>query len=106
MQNNYNFKTKTVIDPLASIEFFYVNTYMPGNIKLLGLSDKLSKSGQLNLNVCSTTEEHLAILFPIDMLVDGPCHVKWTEEDKFCINNRIWCKIINETIIRVDTVRW
>jgi hypothetical protein len=106
MQNNYNFKTKTVIDPLADINAFYINPYMPDNMKLLGLKRKTKETSQDIFNVCSTAEGHVVILFPIDMLVDGPCHIKWTEEGKFCIDNRIWCKIMSDNIVRVDTVRW
>lgn len=34
MQTFYNFTTKTVVDPLADIKHFYVNPYMPDNMKL------------------------------------------------------------------------
>ena len=106
MQNNYNFTTKTVIDPLATITNFYVNPYMPDNMKLLGLKFRTKQVGQDIFNVHSTIDGHIVILFPIEFLVDGPCHIKWTEEGKFCIDNRIWCKIMSDNTVRVDTVRY
>lgn len=108
MQTFYNFTTKTVVDPLADIKHFYVNPYMPDNMKLLGLKDKLIKLADDQVTVCATKEGHIAVLLPIELLVKGTCSVKWTEPDKFCINNRIWCKIVGDDmdIVRVDTVRF
>ena len=108
MQTFYNFTTKTVVDPLAALKHFYVNPYQPDNMKLLGLKSKLIDLAEDQITVCATKEGHIAVLFPIDLLVTGTCAVKWTEHDKFCINNRIWCKIVgdNRDIVRVDTVRF
>lgn len=106
MQTFYDFTTKTVVDPLLSLKYFYVNPYMPDNMKLLNLKEKLIASGDDYITTCATKEGFIVTLFPIGELVKGTCAVKWTEHDKFCINNRIWCKIVNEDTVRVDTVRF
>jgi hypothetical protein len=109
MQTFYNFTTKTVVDPLANLKYFYVNPYMPDNMKLLGLRAKLIQSGDDEITTSVTKEGHVITLFSIEMLVPaGTCAIKWTEPDKFCIDNRIWCKIVGDDMdtVRVDTVRW
>jgi len=108
MQENYDFKTRMVIDPLKELKYFYINPYMPDNMKLLGLRAKLIASGDDDITTCATQEGFVVTLFSLKMLIDGPCHVKWTDQDKFCINNSIWCKIVGEQrdTIRIDTVRF
>jgi hypothetical protein len=108
MQTFYNFTTKSVIDPLANLKYFYVNPYQPDNMKLLNLKYKLMQSGDTQITTCATKEGFIVTLFPIEMLVPtDTCSIKWIEHDKFCINNRIWCKILGEDMdtVRVDTVK-
>jgi len=108
MQTFYDFTTKTVVDPLKGLEYFYTNPYMPDNQKLLGLNKKLISMPDDSITTAATKEGHVVVLFPIELLVTGTCAIKWTEHDKFCINNRIWCKIVGDdnNIVRVDTVRY
>lgn len=104
----FNFSTKQCINPLETIEHFYTNPYMPDNHKLLNLVEKLKKLESNGGSICTTNAPsgHVVTLFPIEMLVEGNCVVKWREHDSFVINGSIYCKIIDDKIIRVDTVRF
>lgn len=106
MQTFYNFTTKTVVDPLANIKYFYINPYMPDNMKLLNLRNKLKLTQDVLTSV--TAEGFVVTLLPINLIVEDVCGIKWTEADKFCIDNRIWCKIVGDDkdTVRIDTVRY
>lgn len=104
MNTFYNFETKTVINPLEKITHFYVSPYMPDNFRMLGLDKKVENMSDLSVGV--TPQKHIVTVFKIEQLISGDCSIKWTSDDVFCINNRIWCKIIDPTCVRVDTVRW
>ena len=116
MQTFYNFQTKKTVDPLKNIKWFYINPYQPEGNKQLGLKYKLESNtkGPIETKIHITEEGFVVVLFPIAELVDGPCIVKWTEKDKFCVNNSIWCKVVSdlkrnlsgEDIVRVDTIRF
>lgn len=106
MKTLFNFKTKQVINPLEKINYFFSSPYMPDNMRLLNLAEKLE---QMDSAITSVTEQgHVVTLFPIEMLVDGDCMIDWRTEDSFCINSTIWCKIVGKkkNIVRVDTVRF
>ena len=108
MQTFYNFTTKTVVDPLANIKYFYVNPYMPDNMKLLKLAHKIRKNNIQDIVSTITDEGIIVTLLPLELIVEGVCSIKWTEPDKFCIDNRIWCKIVGTDMdtVRIDTVRF
>lgn len=105
MKTFFNFKTKTVINPLEKINHFFSSPYMPDNMRLLNLAEKLETMQSAITSV--DDKGHVVTLFPIEMLVDGDVMIDWRSEDSFCINNRIWCKIVgkNRDIVRVDTVK-
>jgi hypothetical protein len=108
MNTFYNFTTKTVVDPLANIKHFYINPYMPENHKLLRIEHKIRKNNVQDVVNTITDEGILVTLLPLELIVEGVCSIKWTEPDKFCIDNRIWCKIVghNMDTVRIDTVRF
>ena len=104
----FNFKTKQSVNPLENIEYFYTNPYMADNHKLLSLVEKLKHLETNGGSICTTNAPsgHVVTLFPIEMLVEGNCVIKWRDMESFVINNSIYCRIMDDKIIRVDTVRF
>jgi len=95
---HFNFETMEEVNPLKNLKFFYINPYMPDNFRLLGL-DKMDVYGT------SITEKgHFVIYFPISCLIKGNVQIKWKEANRFVINNRIYCNIVKNNVIRVDTI--
>jgi len=79
---------------------------MPDNMRLLNLAEKLEGLDSVITSV--DDKGHVITLFPIDLLVSGDVMIDWRSEDSFCINGKIWCKIVGKEkdIVRVDTVRF
>ena len=108
MNTFFNFQTKTTVNPLEKVEYFYNNPYMPDNHKLLKLADKMRSAKDDTVFTSITKDDLVVSLFPIEMLVKGDCFIKWTSLDSFTINGSIWCKIVGDdkNVVRVDTVRF
>ena len=104
MNTFFNFETGKSVNPLEKITSFYVSPYMPDNFKLLNLDEKLADITDINAAV--TPERHVVTVFPINHLIKGDCIIKWSSEVSFCINGKIWCKIVADNCVRVDTVRF
>ena len=97
---NFNFQTMQEVNPLKNLKFFYVNPYMPDSAIRLGLA----KRGVKTIGSGKTPQGHYVTYFNISDLIEGDVHVKWKESDKFVINNRIYCKVMKENVIRIDSV--
>lgn len=102
MHTFYNFETKKVINPLETIEQFFVSPYMKEGEKTLDLVGKVQKHSPDI--VVTDWNEFLIHLLPIGLLITGNVMIKWNSADSFVINKKIYCKIITEKIIRIDTV--
>ena len=95
---HFNFETMEEVNPLKNLQYFYINPYMPDNFRLLSLN-------KMDVYGTSVTERgHFVTYFPISCLIKGNVHIKWKEDDKFVINNRIYCKIMKTNVIRIDSV--
>ena len=97
---HFNFQSMKEVNPLESLEFFYVNPYMPDNFIRLGLAKKDVQT----IGSGKTIEGHYVPYFRISDLIKGDVHIKWTDEDKFVINRKIYCKVIKKNVIRIDTI--
>lgn len=100
MRTFFNFKTKQSVNPLLKITHFFTNPYMPENQVKLNLTSLI---GVRNVFI-SEHRRFVVTLFPIEHLVKGDCFIKWTHVDSFTINNKIYCKIVDENTIRIDTI--
>lgn len=97
---HFNFQTMKEVNPLKSLEFFYINPYMPDNFIRLGLN----KREIIPEGTAVTEKGHFVIYFSISNLIKGDVHIKWTDEDKFVINRKIYCKVIKKNVIRIDSI--
>ena len=80
---------------------------MPDNFRTLRIADKLAELKDYDISTSCDDKGHVITLLPIDMLVDGDCMIRWCDQDHFCINGKIYCKIVgdNRDTVRIDTVR-
>lgn len=97
---HFNFQTMKEVNPLESLEFFYISPYMPDNFIMLGLN----KREIMPEGTAVTEKGHFVTYFPISGLIQGNVHIKWRSEDNFVINHKIYCKIVKKNVIRIDTV--
>lgn len=104
MNTFFNFETRKSVNPLEKITSFYVSPYMPDNFRLLALDEKIGEMSDVSIGV--TPEKHIVSVFDIKFLIKGDCMIKWCSDVSFCINGKIWCKIVSDNCVRVDTVRF
>jgi hypothetical protein len=88
------------VNPLESLEFFYISPYMPDNFIMLGLA----KREKQPTGIFTLINGHFVPYFNINDLIDGTVHIKWRSKDNFVINHKIYCKIVEKNVIRIDTV--
>jgi len=108
MKTFFNFTTGKSINPLENIKYFYTNPYMPENMRLLNLAEKLGELESGDVITSNDEKGHIVTLFPIDMLIKGDVMIEWKSQESFCINGKMWCKITGEDkdCVRVDTIRF
>lgn len=108
MKTFFNFTTGKSINPLENIKYFYTNPYMPENMRLLNLAEKLGELTREDIAITFDEKGHIVTLFPIDMLIKGDVMIDWRTQDSFCINGKMWCKITGDDkdFVRVDTIRF
>jgi len=108
MQTFYNFQTKKVIDPLKKINHFYISPYKPENFQMLHIADKIAQLKDYDIITSCDEKGHVVTVLPINLLIEGDCMVKWCDNDHFCINGKIYCKIVGDKrdTVRIDTVRF
>ena len=97
---HFNFQIMQEVNPLENLEFFYTNPYMPDNSIKLGLAKRKKQP----TGIFTLINGHFVPYFNISDLIDGTVHIKWTDVDKFVINRKIYCKLIDEKTIRIDSI--
>lgn len=106
MKQFFNFKTKKEENPLEKITRFFINPYMPGNYKLLNLKDKYKEILAHETQLVTEDGYIPCVSFPIEYLVNDTAFIEWRSDYQFIINNSIYCKIVSEDTIRIDTVKF
>ena len=108
MEFFYDFNSNQVVNPLDRITHFFVNPYMIGSWKMLGLDKKVS---DCEVVIQESTGLPIIIL-PISLLNLEKVHVKMENNGNMLITNRL-SKVIQKIyakpteqqhIVRVDTV--
>lgn len=100
MQAFFNFKTKQSLNPLLKVTHFFTNPYMPENQVRLNLASLIG----MNNVFISEHKGFVITLFPIEHLIKGNCLINWRDIDSFVINKKIYCKLVDENTIRIDTI--
>jgi hypothetical protein len=106
MAQFFNFQERKSVNPLKKITRFFVNPYMPENYRLLNLSKHYDDLQTDQVGIVTEDGHVPCITFPIEFLVEDTAFIEWRSESKFVINKSIWCQIVDEQTIRVDTVRF
>jgi hypothetical protein len=108
MEFFYDFNSNQVVNPLDRITHFFVNPYMIGSWKMLGLDKKVS---DCEVVIQESTGLPIIIL-PISLLNLEKVHVKMENNGNMLITNRlskvtqkIYAKPTEQKhIVRIDTV--
>lgn len=104
----YNFDTHKEVNPLESIDSFFINPHMPEGYKQLKIEEKIKDIDDGEIIFYQSMP---SILFPISILKLNRCMVKWSDDMSGfkLVQDRltVYCSLtLQPNIIRINTVLW